>query len=99
MMMRATRRNCRIPILLHSGERVYPTSIVNISFTGAFVEGLIPVTVGETATVEFQDPEGSVDLRLEARIIRATDWGIGIQFMAVRSKASRFLQKCLDKYR
>lgn len=98
-MMRATRRNCRIPILLHHAERVFPTSIVNISFTGAFVEGLIPVTIGDTATVEFQNPEGSVDLTLEARIIRATDCGIGIQFMTVRSKAARFLQKCLDKYK
>jgi len=98
-MLRATRRNCRIPILLYHAERVYPTSIVNISFTGAFVEGSIPVTIGTLATVEFQNADGSVDLTLEARIIRATDWGIGIQFMTVRSKAARFLQKCLDKHK
>ena len=96
-MLRATRKNCRIPILLHHAEKVYPTSITNISFTGAFVEGLLPVTIGNSATVEFQNADGSVDLTLEARIVRTTDWGIGIQFMTVRSKAARFLQKRLDK--
>lgn len=98
-MLRATRRNCRIPILLYHADRSYPTSIVSISFTGAFVEGSIPVTIGGLTTVEFQNADGSIDLTLEARIVRATDWGIGIQFIGVRSKAARFLQKCLDKYR
>jgi hypothetical protein len=97
-MLRATRRNCRIPILLYHAEKAYPTCIVNISFTDPFVEGAIPVTIGNPVTVEFQNPDGSVDLTLAARIIRATEWGIGIQFVAVRSKAARFLQKCLDKY-
>ena len=97
--LRATRRNCRIPISLYHAEKVYPTSVTNISFTGAFVEGSIPLIIGNPVAVEFQNPDGSVDITLEARVVRTTDWGIGIQFIAVRSKAARFLQKCLDKYK
>jgi PilZ domain len=97
--LRATRRNCCVPILLHYGDKVHASTVTNLSFTGAFVECSIPVMIGEPATVEFKNLNGFEDLKLDARIIHANIWGIGLRFKTVRSTAARFLQKCLDDFR
>lgn len=97
--LRAARRNCCIPILLHHGGKVYSSTITNLSFTGAFVECMVPVMIGEAAMVEFNNVNGFVDIKLDARIIHTNIWGIGIRFKTVRSTAARFLQKCLDDSR
>ncbi len=97
--LRATRRNCCVPISLYYAEEVHPATITNLSFTGAFVECYIPVKIGDPATVEFKNLDGSADLKLDARIVHANRWGIGIRYKTVRSNAARFLQKCLDDFR
>ena len=97
--LRATRRNCSVPILLYYTEKVYPLTITNLSFTGAFVECFISIKIGDSVTVGFKELDGSVNLKLDARIVHATEWGIGIKFKTVRSKAARFLQKCLDNFK
>jgi hypothetical protein len=97
--LRATRRNCSVPILLYYAEEVHPLTITNLSFTGAFVECFISIKIGDSVTVGFKDLDGSVNLKLDARIVHATEWGIGIKFKTVRSKAARFLQKNLDNFK
>lgn len=97
--MRATRRNCCVPILLHYGDEVYPSTVTNLSFTGAFVECMIPVMIGDPAAVEFKNLNGFEDIKLDARIIHANMWGVGVRFKTVRSTAARFLQKCLDEFK
>jgi hypothetical protein len=94
--LRATRKRCHIPVLLYYAEGVYPATITNLSFTGAFVECRIPVMIGEPSTVKFKNSNGLWDLTLKARIVHVTGWGIGLRFKTVDSKAARFLQKCLD---
>ena len=97
--LRATRRSCCIPIEMYYGEKVHPVTITNLSFTGAFVECLIPIMIGDAILVEFKNSDGSENIKLNARIIHATSLGIGIRFNTVRSNAARFLQKCLDDCR
>jgi hypothetical protein len=97
--LRATRKRCNLPILLYYAEGVYPASITNLSFTGAFVECRIPVIVGDPATLKFKNSNGLWDLTMEARIVHATSWGIGLRFKTVGSRAARFLQKCLDDFK
>ncbi len=97
--LRATRRNCCVPILLHYAGEAHPATVTNLSFTGAFVECYIPVKIGDAVTVDFKNIDGCSDLKLDARIIHANTWGIGIRYNTVRSKAARFLQRCLDEFR
>lgn len=97
--LRATRKNCCVPVMLHYAEEVCPATVTNLSFTGAFVECLIPVIIGDSVTVEFKYPDGSGEITLDARIVHATNWGIGIRFKTVNSKAARFLQKSLDAFK
>ena len=97
--LRATRRNCCVAILLYYAENVYPATITNLSFTGAFVECFIAVKIGESVAVGFKDLDGSVNLKLNARIVHATEWGIGIKYKSVNSKAARFLQARLDDFK
>ena len=97
--LRAARRNCSVPILLYYAKMVHPLTITNLSFTGAFVECFISIKIGDSVTVGFKELDGSVNLKLDARIIHATEWGIGIKFKTVNSKAARFLQKCLNTFR
>ena len=94
--MRAIRRNCCVAILLYYEERVYPATITNISFTGAFVECYIPVRIGDSVSVEFNNITGTEKIKLKARIVHATNMGFGIRYNTVRSIEARFLQKCLD---
>ena len=97
--LRATRRNCCVPVLLYYTEKAYPVTITNLSFTGAFVECFIAVKIGDSVTVGFKEIGGSVNLKLDARIVHATKWGIGISFKTVHSREARFLQKCLDDFK
>lgn len=95
----ATRRTCCMPIALHYGEEVHNATITNLSFTGAFVECYIPVKIEDPVNIEFKNVDGSQNLKLGARIVHATKWGIGVRFSTVRSLQARFLQKCLDEFR
>ena len=97
--LRATRRSCCVPIEMYYGEKVHPVTITNLSFTGAFVECLIPIMIGDAVLVEFKNSDGLENIKLNARIVHATSLGIGIRFNTVRSNAARFLQKCLDDCR
>jgi hypothetical protein len=97
--MRAIRRNCCVAILLYYEERIYPATITNLSFTGAFVECYIPVRIGDSVSVEFNDLPGTERIKLKARIIHATNMGFGIRYNTVKSNAARFLQKCLDDFK
>lgn len=97
--MRAIRRNCCVAILLYYEERIYPATITNLSFTGAFVECYIPVRIGDSISVEFNNPAGTEKISLKARIVHATNMGFGIRYNTVRSNAARFLQKCLDDFK
>ena len=94
--LRASRRNCRVPITLYYAQGVFPATVTNISFTGALVEGAIPVIIGDPATLEFKNIDSFANLTLEARIVHANYRGIGVRFKTVHSRAARFLQKCLD---
>jgi hypothetical protein len=96
--LRATRRNCTVAIVLYYGDKVYPATITNLSFTGAFVECYIPLRIGDSVSVEFKNVHGSAII-LNAHIVHASSLGIGIRFNTVPSRAARFLQKCLDDYR
>jgi hypothetical protein len=97
--LRATRRNCCMPIALHYGEEVHTATITNLSFTGAFVECYLPVKIEDPVKIEFRNVNGSTNLKLGGRIIHANKWGIGIRFGTIRSLQARFLQKCLDQFR
>ncbi len=97
--LRATRRKCSVPILLYYGEQIHNVTISNLSFTGAFVDCLIPVIIGDPVKLKFKNPDGHWDLMMDARIVHATSWGIGIRFKTVGSRAARFLQKSLDDNR
>ncbi len=97
--LRATRRNCCVPILLYYTDEIHPVTITNLSFTGAFIECFVPVKIGDPATVGFKNLDGSVDLKLDARIVHATRWGIGVRFKTIRSRVARFLQKSLDDFK
>ncbi len=97
--VRATRRNCCMPVDLHYGEEVHAATVTNLSFTGAFVECYIPVKIEDPVKIEFKNVNGSQHLMLGARIIHANKWGIGTRFSTIRSLQARFLQKCLDQFR
>ena len=97
--LRATRRNCCMPISLIYGEEVHSATITNLSFTGAFVECYIPVRIGDMVKVEFKNVDGADNLKLGGCIVHANQWGIGVRFNTIRSAPARFLQKCLDQFR
>jgi hypothetical protein len=94
--LRATRKRCSIPILLYYREGIYPSRISNLSFTGAFIDCLIPVIIGDSVKLKFKNSDGVLDLVMDAQIVHATVWGIGIRFKTINSRAARFLQNCLD---
>jgi len=74
--LRATRRSCCIPIVLYYGEKVHHVTITNLSFTGAFVECLIPIMIGDAVLVEFKNFDGSENIKLNARIVYTQPvWG------------------------
>lgn len=97
--LRATRRNCTMPISLYYDGEIHDATITNLSFTGAFVECYIPVKIEDPVTVAFKSINAREDLKLGGRIIHANKWGIGIRFSTIRSAQARFLQKCLDRFR
>ena len=97
--VRATRRNCCMPVDLHYGEEVHTATVTNLSFTGAFVECYIPVKIEDSVKIEFKNVDGSENLTIGARIVHANKWGIGIRFSTIRSLQAQFLQKCLDQFR
>ena len=97
--LRAVRRNCSVSILLYYDGDVYPATVTNLSFTGAFVECFIAIKIGDSVTVGFKELDNSMKLKLNARIIHASEWGVGIRFKSVNSNAARFLQKRLDDFK
>ena len=97
--LRAVRRNCSVSILLYYDGEAYPATITNLSFTGAFVECFIAIKIGDSVTVGFKELDNSVKLKLNARIVHASEWGVGIRFKSVNSNAARFLQKRLDDFK
>ncbi len=94
---RATRKKCNLPIKFIDSRGEYSAWVENVSFTGAFVRCRIPVLIDEQIIMCFQQKDSAKNLKLRARIIHAKRQGFGVQFYNLESRATRFLQSCMNE--
>ncbi len=95
--LRATRKKCNIPIKFANSRGTHAAIVKNISFTGAFVGCRIPLLIDEKIIMYFQQEDSAEDLKLHARIIHTKLRGFGVRFNNLDSRASRFLQACMNQ--
>ena len=93
---RAPRKSCKIPVKYKTFDRVYSDQIKNISQSGVFIETRRPIFVGEEILMDFKIEGVNKALRMEGKVVHASNRGVGIEFKKVDPTISQILPAILD---
>jgi Tfp pilus assembly protein PilZ len=93
---RAPRKSCKIPVRYKTFDRVYSDQIKNISQSGVFIETRRPIFVGEEILMDFKIEGVNRALRMEGKVVHASNRGVGIEFKKVDPTISQILPAILD---
>ena len=74
------RKTCSIPISYATYDRVYTSTIKNISQKGVFIETKRPLFVGEELILSFSMPGFGKALKVRGEIVQVSRSGIGVEF-------------------
>ncbi len=96
--LRATRKECRVPIKFINSRESLSAVVENLSFTGAFVSCRAPLMIGEKIIMYFQLENGGERFKLNARVVHATLRGFGVHFEHLDSNAARCLQALMNQH-
>ncbi len=92
---RATRENCDIIVEFVNSRGIYTATIENISLTGAFIACRVPIMIDEKIFIHFGQGTDGSDVKIQARIVRSTVNGFGVQFIGLDDQDTKFLQNCM----
>ena len=93
---RAPRKSCKIPVKYKTFDRVYSDEIKNISQSGVFIDTRRPMFVGEEIVMDFKIEGVHKALRLEGKVVHASNRGVGIEFKEVDPTLSQILPAIVD---
>ena len=93
---RAPRKSCEIPVKYKTFDRVYSDEIKNISQSGLFIETRRPIFVGEEILMDFKIQGVNKTLKLNGKVVHASNHGVGIEFQNVDPTLSQVLPAILD---
>jgi Tfp pilus assembly protein PilZ len=74
------RKTCSIPISYATYDRVYTSTIKNISQKGVFIETKRPLFVGEELIMSFSMTGFGKALKVRGEIVQVSRSGIGVEF-------------------
>jgi Tfp pilus assembly protein PilZ len=93
---RAPRKSCRIPVKYKTFDRVYSDQIMNISQSGVFIETRKPLFVGEDILMDFKVEGVKRALKIEGKVVHASNRGVGIEFKNVDPALSQLMPAIFD---
>jgi len=93
---RAPRKSCEIPVKYTTFDRVYSDQIMNISQSGVFIETRRPIFVGEEILMDFKIEGVNKTLKINGKVVHASNRGVGIEFKNVDPALSQIMPAILD---
>jgi hypothetical protein len=95
------RRQKRIPVDLwieceRAGE-LYFQRASNLSVGGAYFTQTIPLPVGTVVDLKFSLPADPVEIRCKGEIVTAKDFGMGVQFIAIKEADRLRIEALIEK--
>lgn len=70
------------PVDYATPDRLYQEYIFDISAGGAYIETRHPLAVGREIALSFSLPAGSAAIKIDARVVRNDNKGIGVAFQS-----------------
>ena len=90
------RVKCNIDVDLSIDGKYYKNKIKDISLGGAFIETDAPIEEGKQVLLNVNDQHNRTQMQIKCMIIRKTDYGAGVSFIA-DSKQQKMKLKSLMK--
>ena len=93
---RAPRKSIQIPVRYKTFDRVYSDRIMNISESGVFIETRKPLFVGEEIVMDFKIVGVNKPLKIQGKVVHASNRGVGIEFKNVDPTLSMVMPAIFD---
>jgi Tfp pilus assembly protein PilZ len=93
------RKLCYIPIYYATSDQVYSSHIKNISPTGLFIKTEKPLPNGEEVLMAFKLKGCQEPLKVNGKIVHATDDGIGVKFKNLSQHVANKIESIVSQMR
>jgi hypothetical protein len=74
------RKDCQTDVIYSDNNRLAQGMIINISAGGLYLQPDSPFAVGQDVTLSFEHPFDEKQLKVNGKIVRSDEKGIGVKF-------------------